>query len=226
MKTRHFLFILVIMSFICISISAVADESSGKIKLPKPSTKGKLSFEQCTSQRRSVRKYTDKAVTIAQLSQLLWAAQGITNDRGFRTVPSAGALFPIEIYTVVSNVDDLKDGVYHYNTKDHSIIRIIDGDKSKELSSAALGQGSVLNAPVNIVITGVIERSAKKYKDRATQYTFIEAGAICQNIYLQCESLGLGTVVVGAFYDDKLIDLLEVDKDEYTPLLIMPVGNV
>lgn len=225
------IFILAISLVLMSSASLCAStdsESKTDIKrtydLLPPSQDSEFSLEKCITKRRSIRGYADEPLSLQHISQILWAAQGITNDRGFRTTPSAGAKFPLEIFLVVSEIDDVLNGIYHYQPKNHSIKLVLDGDFRKELSIAALNQNCVLDAPVNIIITGVISRTAEKYGERAERYVHIEVGAACQNVYLQSETLGLGTVAVGAFHDGSIRDLIGLD-DEYTPLLIMPLGK-
>jgi SagB-type dehydrogenase family enzyme len=189
-----------------------------RIILPEPRLKSVTSIEEAIAKRRSIREYSKDELTLKEISQLLWAAQGITNEKGFRTAPSAGALYPIEIYLVT------KKGVFKYEPLGHYIYMILKGDVRNELAKAALGQDWVAKAPVSIVITGVYERTAKKYGNRGERYVLMEAGHVSQNIYLQCTSLGLGTVAVGAFYDLQVQEVLKIPKD-HRPLYIMPVGR-
>jgi SagB-type dehydrogenase family enzyme len=156
-----------------------------------------------------------------EISQLLWAGQGITSDWGGRTAPSAGALYPIRLYLVVGAVDGLEPGVYLYEPSGHSLREVICGDIRRDLKSAALDQEPVGNAPVSIVITAIPSITEAKYGDRSMRYIDNEAGCVAENIYLECESLGLGTVTIGAFYDDDVAALL---GSEVSPRLIMPVG--
>ena len=173
--------------------------------------------------RRSIREYSDLPLTIEHISQLLWAGQGITADWGGRTAPSAGATYPLELYIVVGSVEGLTPGVYVYDPQDHSIRRTLEGDVRKNLSEAAVGQRWVEEAPACIVITGVYERTTGKYGERGIKYVWVEAGCATQNIYLHCAALGLGTVSVGAFYDDQAVQILGL-SDDHRPLIIMPVG--
>ncbi len=197
------------------------NEISGeKIILPRPEISGEVSIEQALSHRRSRRKYAQEYFTVRELGQLLWAGQGITGeDQGIklRAAPSAGALYPMDIYVV------LPVGVYSYIVSNHSLERISSKDKRIQLGIAALAQEFIPAAPVNLVITVEYERSMIKYEQRGVRYSIIEAGNISQNIYLQAESLGLVTVAVGAFYDDQVQKVLDLPK-RHRPLLIMPVG--
>lgn len=196
-----------------------------EIKLPTQSLKGEKSLEEILNQRRSIRSYKREPLTIEELSQLLWSAQGITEKSwGLRTAPSAGALYPLEIYVVIGNVRDLEVGVYKYIPETHSIIKILDGDRRREIYNSALQQESIIQAPVNFVIAAVFQRTAVKYGDRAERYVHIEVGHSAQNLLLQATALNLGAVPIGAFYDDKIKKALNLNKDE-EPLYIIPVGK-
>jgi len=194
------------------------------IQLPVPSIDSETSVEKALLQRRSVRSYKSDPLTISDISQILWAAQGITKKR-YRTAPSAGALYPIEIYIATSNVDELKTGLYHYNPKDHTLKITREGDKRTDIFNAALNQEAIENSSAIIIITAVVERTAAKYGSRAERYVHIEVGAVGQNIYLQCVSLGLGTVMIGAFRDNALEKVLGLPNNE-NPYAIMPLGKI
>jgi len=203
-----------------------------EIFLPLPSLKGEMSVEEAIARRRSVRSYLDKPLTIVQLSQILWAAQGITDTyRGFRAAPSAGATYPLEIYVVIGEKcvflggEYLDAGVYKYNVEQHSLILVKKGDYREDLAKAALNQAWVEKAPVDIVITAVYERTTARYGERGIRYVHIEVGHVGQNIYLQATALGLGTVAVGAFYDPKVKEIIGARLGE-EPLYIMPIGVV
>jgi SagB-type dehydrogenase family enzyme len=189
-----------------------------KFDLPQPKTDGKISAEKAINSRRSRRRYKNQLITIKQLSQILWAAQGITDKkRGFRAAPSAGALYPMEVFAVVP------EGVYRYIPSTHSLKRITKGDKRKALAKVCLNQDWVEKCSVDIVISAVYGRCSIKYGKRAQRYCMIEAGAIGENIYIQVEALKLGTVMVGAYYDNDVQKVLKLKKRE-KPLLVMPVG--
>lgn len=198
---------------------------SDTIKLPAPAQKSGTSIEEAMLKRRSVRRYKDAPLSLSEISQLLWAAQGITSLDGLRTAPSAGALYPLEVYVVAGNVDDLPEGVYNYRTNRHELEKVAEGDKRAELSMAALGQAPVKNAAAVIVISAVYERITGKYGERGIQYTHIETGHAGQNIQLQAVSLDLATVVIGAFYEDKVKKALGM-PDMEQPLYIIPVGRM
>ena len=217
-----------IYTFLFFSISPLLAQpeinSRKNIKLPKPRLKSHYSIEEALQSRRSIRSYKKEELTIEELSQLLWAAQGITKSGGYRTAPSAGALYPVEIVVAVGSVEGLSPGVYRYLPKGHKIKRIASGDKRRELSGAALGQDAIEKAPVSLIIAVVYHRTVQKYGDRGYRYADIETGNVSQNIYLQCEALQLGTVVIGAFQEKLFHDILEL-KNVEKPLLIMPVGR-
>lgn len=196
-----------------------------ELKLPEPSLKGKKSLEEVLFRRRSVRNFKSEILLIEEISQLLWSTQGITEKNwGLRTAPSAGALYPLEIYAVVGNVKDLDAGVYKYNTEKHSLIKTLDGDRRRELYNSALQQESILQAPVSFIIAALFQRTAIKYGQRAERYVWIEVGHAAQNLLLQATALDLGAVPIGAFYDDKVKKALNLNKDE-EPLYIIPVGK-
>lgn len=196
-----------------------ADET---FELPEPKLSSKTSVEEALSNRRSVREYGKDSLTIQEISQLLWAAQGITVRWGGRTAPSAGALYPLEIYVVVGEIKGLVPGLYHYDPGKHSITKKIDGDLRRKLTEASLFQDEITRAPATFVITAVYERTMKKYEQRGIQYVHMEVGAVGENIYLQAETLGLGTVFIGAFEDEKVKEALRIEEE---PLGIMPVGK-
>lgn len=190
-----------------------------EIRLPEVKCKSSTCIEEAIVKRRSIRDFSDEKISLEELSQILWAAQGITEKRwGFRSVPSAGALYPIEIFVV------MQEGVYQYKTRNHSLKLILKEDVRSELSTAALSQDFIRRAPVSVVITAIFERTKRKYGERGKRYVYIEAGHVSQNIYLQCESLNLGTCAVGAFYDDSVQGVLRIPRN-YVPLYIMPIGH-
>lgn len=194
------------------------------MKLPEPRYDSDVSLEQSLLQRRSVRSYTDELLTLQEVSQLLWAAQGITDPAGLRTAPSAGALYPLEVYVVAGNVQGLSPGVYRYEPDGHQLIRIIDGDRRAELADAALGQSCVEEGAVDFVFSAVYERTTGKYGDRDIRYVHMEAGHAAQNLCLQATAMGLGAVTIGAFYDEQVTRHLNLPGDEQ-PLYIIPVGR-
>jgi len=231
MKKKYYYLFAVIMLFIatgslmCFSQGGeVADRDMEKIKLPEPLYEGGISVEEALKARRSVRDYNKDLLTLSDVSQLLWAAQGITNDRGYRTAPSAGALYPLEIYILVANVQDLSPGIYKYNPSEHELICNVEGDKRNDLAEAAFGQDCVRNASIVIVFAGVYERVTQKYGEMGIKATHMEAGHASQNVYLQALSLKLGTVAVGGFDVDKTEKAINMEEEEEA-LYMMPVGK-
>jgi SagB-type dehydrogenase family enzyme len=237
MKKIHLIIIVIVLIGVGIGglyilLQSMEDErepmefSNEKIKLPEAKHDSDTSVEQALLGRRSVREYRNEPLTLTEVSQLLWAAQGITElRRGFRTAPSAGALYPLEVYVVISNVEGVAIGVYKYRPPEHEIVKVRDGDVRDELTAAALGQTWVGDGSVVIVFSAVYERTTQKYGDRGIRYVHMEAGHAAQNVYLQAVSLNLGTGVVGAFKDDEVRSILNM-SDEENPLYIMPVGKI
>lgn len=201
------------------------DQEGDIIELPTPRYDSDVSIEQSLLQRRSVRSYMGEPLTLPEVSQLLWAAQGITDPRGFRTAPSAGALYPLETYVVAGNVRGLSPAVYRYEPNEHQLLRTVEGDKRAQLAAAALGQSWVREGAIAIVFTAVYERTTGRYGDRGIRYVHMEVGHAAQNLCLQATALDLGTVTVGAFYDKTVAELLNLPQDEQ-PLYIIPVGRV
>ena len=198
--------------------------SQKSIQLPEPNYNGNITLEQALRRRRSVRNYTGESLKLEELSQLLWAGQGLTGGGGTRTSPSAGGLFPVQMYAVVDNVHNLGKGIYKYDGETHSIFPVGSGDKRSELAEAALRQECIMKCAVAIVITADISKTAWKYGERAERYVFMEAGHVSQNINLQATAIGLGTVAVGAFFDDSVKSVLKLSAN-LRPLYIMPVGR-
>jgi len=194
------------------------------VALPSPSTTGTMSLEQTLRTRRSVREFAPRPLATVDLSQLLWAAQGITTRDGRRTAPSAGALYPIELYVVAGDVSGLAAGVYRYDPHRHRLESMVAGDRRAALARAALQQDSVARAPAAIVIGAVYARTSAKYGRRAERYCAIEAGCVAQNVALEAVARGLGTVVIGAFDDAGVRDVAAMSGDE-SPLIIMPIGR-
>lgn len=198
--------------------------AASTVTLPQPSASGPMNVERALALRRSVREFAPAPIAVADLAQLLWAAQGITSADGRRTAPSAGALYPLELYVIAGNVDGLQPGVYHYDASRRTLDLRAAGDRRAALSRAALGQPSVGRAPASIVIAAAVARTAVKYGTRAERYCAIEAGCASQNVALQAVARGLGTVVVGAFDDARVREVALMQRGE-TPLIIMPVGK-
>jgi len=197
------------------------------VELPPARTEGNVTVEEAMARRRSIRHYGSKPISLSSISQILWAAQGITEgDAGFRTVPSAGALYPLEIYVVVrrGGVEGLPEGVYHYHPRGHVLTLVKDGDRSVDLEVATWNQESVREAAATIVITGVLSRTAEKYGRRGAHYLFQESGHAAQNVFLQATALGIGTVVMGAFSEGAVRRVLGAGIGE-RPLYVQPLGK-
>ena len=203
---------------------APSPEKDTAIKLPEPRYDSDVSIEQSLLQRRSIRSFTGEPLTLGEVSQLLWAAQGITDPRGYRTAPSAGALYPLEVYLVAGDVENLVPGIYKYEPDGHELDLLMDGDKRSELADAALGQSSVATGALAIVFTAVYERTTFKYGERGVRYVHIEVGHAAQNLCLQATAMGLGAVTVGAFHDDEVTEVINLPSEE-KPLYIIPVGR-
>lgn len=188
------------------------------IALQPPKQKGHMSVEEALAKRRSMREFSPLALNWQQIGQLLWAAQGITHTEGFRTAPSAGALYPLEFYVIAPS------GFYHYRPQTHWLDRRSDQDLRPGLCRAALEQESILKASAVFVIAAVYQRTAQKYgKTRSIRYVHLEAGHAAQSLMLQAVSLGLGSVPVGAFDDEEVQALLSLPPGE-EPIYVIPVG--
>ncbi|MCX7911460.1 MAG: SagB/ThcOx family dehydrogenase [Dehalococcoidales bacterium] len=201
-----------------------AGASGEVITLPAPSLDGDFSLEKALALRRSVREFPATSLGLSEVGQILWAAQGITDETGKRTAPSAGALYPLEVYLVAGNVEGITAGVYRYVPGNHALVKMRAGDLRTSLAQAALGQGSVRMGAVDIVIAAVYERTTVKYGERGIRYVHMEAGHAAQNVLLEVTALGLAAVPVGAFEDDKVKEVLGLPDNE-APLYIIPVGR-
>ena len=189
------------------------------ITLPAPSRRGPLSLEETLAARRSVRDFADRALSDAELSQLTWAAQGMTHRDGYRTAPSAGGLYPLRLYVAIQT------GFYRYEPERHILRRCISGDVRESIHRAALAQDAVIQAPAVFVVTGLYQRIAQKYGEaRAARYVHIEVGHAAQNLHLQAVALNLASVPVGAFDDDRIGEVLALPAGE-SPLYVIPVGH-
>lgn len=190
------------------------------VKLPPPKQTGQVSIEEALARRRSVREFDEDALSDAEHGQLLWASQGITHRKmGLRTAPSAGALYPLEVYLVT------KEGVFHYEPQAHRLKKTMSGDVRNALSNASLRQESVAEAPAILVLAGVYERTAKKYGPaRAERYVHLEAGHAAQNVLLQAIAFDLAAVPIGAFDDDEVQQVLALPRT-HRPLYLLPIGR-
>jgi SagB-type dehydrogenase family enzyme len=193
--------------------------------LPSPTLDGRHTLEQVLAARRSVREYGPGMLTYAELGQLLWAAQGITGPAGLRAAPSAGALYPLELFVVAGEVSDLEPGVYRYQPAPHALAVGAARDRRAPLAAAALGQEWVARAAAVIVVAATYARTNGKYGERGRRYVHMEVGQASQNICLQARALGLGAVVVGAF-DDRDVARVVGLPARTEPLALLPVGRL
>ncbi|MFQ3675806.1 MAG: SagB/ThcOx family dehydrogenase [Endomicrobiia bacterium] len=224
---KKIIFILTLVS----SLKIVFSENK-IIKLPNPVYKSKVSVEEAIFQRRSVRHYKNEPLTIQEVSQLLWSAGGKTIDGltgATRSYPSAGGIYPIEIYLIAGNVKDLPAGIYKYDWRQHSLTFIKSADVRNQLMLAAYGQQMISKAPISLVFTAVYEYTTSRYGERGkSRYVPMDVGHAGQNVHLQAESLGLGTVVIGAFNDTAVKNALGLTSSKglsEEPLYIMPIGK-
>jgi SagB-type dehydrogenase family enzyme len=204
----------------------VVRKKEAPIKLPPPIPKGKISIEEAISKRRSFRRFRAQPLSLAQLSQLLWSAQGITSTGGRRAVPSAGATYPLEIFVVIGEhgIQNLAAGMYHYDVGNHSLSLHMSGDLRQKLADTALGQSFIANCPVDMVVCALHPRTAYRYGRRGERYVHMEVGHVGQNVSLQAVALGLATVMVGAFKDEDVGKALKLEE-QIKPLYIIPIGK-
>jgi SagB-type dehydrogenase family enzyme len=204
--------------------SVPLETTNNTVQLPEPRRDSDFSLEKAMSQRRSVRDFGKRPLTLSEVSQLLWSAQGLNDPRGLRTAPSAGALYPLEIYIAVGAVKGLDPGIYKYRPREHDLLRTTEVDRRKDLQRSALNQESVGDAPLVMVFTAVYERTMIKYGDRAARYVAIEVGHAAQNVCLQAVALGLGAVTIGAFNDREVQRVTGSEQSE-RPLYLIPIGS-
>ena len=197
---------------------------AARLTLPPVSAPPELSVARAIDRRRSLRDYAGRPLSTADLSWLLGAATGITGPGGLRAAPSAGAQYPIETYVVASRVEGIEPGIYHYAAADHALERVRGGTFGGDLVIAGLGQEFLGQAPVVLVLSAIFQRLRWRYRERAYRYALLEAGHIGQNVYLAAEAADLGACAVGAFFDDAINRLLDIDGAEEAALLLVPVG--
>ena len=211
------------MVFLILLLSSKGIEPM-EIKLPNPILTGKVTIEECIAKRRSIREFSNKPITLKEISQLLWSAQGITHAIGGASIltgrasPSAGATYPLEIRVIKS------DGVFHYIPEEHKLVMENPVDLRKKLAQSALSQSCIEKAPCSFVLSAIYARTTRRYGERGKRYVHIEVGHSAENLHLQAVALGLGSVPIGAFYDEKVKELLNLPQDE-EPLYIIPVGH-
>jgi SagB-type dehydrogenase family enzyme len=218
-RTRY-LVVAVFSTQMWLGMHALAADT---IALPPPRLDGAMALERALAERRSVREYARGALTLDQIAQLLWAAQGVTGANGLRSAPSAGALYPLELYLVAGEVRGLAAGVYRYIPGKHRLAQLVAGDRRRQLCATARAQECVAEGAAVVVFSAVERRTTRKYGERGVRYVHIEVGHAAQNLALQAVALGLGSVTVGAFDDAAVTRLLNLPKGE-APLYLMPIG--
>ena len=204
-------------------------QDSFPFTLPLPNFSGKKKLDELLKQRRSYREFSPQPLSLAELSTLTWAAQAITHKEGdviaYRTAPSAGALYPVETYLCVNNVDGLDQGLYHYVIEEHLLEQLIPADYRDKIAHAGMEQEMLRRASVVFIWTAIIRRSTFKYRQRGYRYIYLDAGHIGQNVSLAAEELGLGCCMVGAFYDDEMNQILHLDGKDETVIYLGAVGK-
>lgn len=220
------MFVILPLAISCKSAKAdPAPVAPELIALPKPSTRGNVSIEETLASRRSIRSYADRPLSLQVLSQILWSAQGISeSSKKYRTAPSAGATFPLELYILIDKVDTLQPGIYQYQPLEHSIKLIHRGDFKTPIREKAARQGSISQAPFTLIFCADYDKIRPRYRERSERYVFMEIGHAAQNVHLQCEALNLGTVCIGAFDDEALPKVLKLPEAN-VPYYMMPVGS-
>jgi len=202
--------------------------SARMIKLSLKFPSQSLPLCEAVKRRRSIRSFSPNPLSLDDLSFLLWASTGVQRkEQGyeFRTVPSAGALYPIETYLIVNNVEDLEKALYHYNIEAHALEELKVGDFAEKIAHAALEQKMCIKAPVVLIWTAVFGRSKWKYAQRAYRYVYLDAGHIAQNLALSAIGIGLGSCQVGAFFDDEVNQILGVDGVNESVIYLSVVGH-
>lgn len=199
------------------------------IKLPHPKFDENIKFWDVILNRKSSRNFKNEPITQEQLSLLLFGMTGLSQvfpNFAFRTVPSAGGLYPIEVYPVINNIENIEQGIFHYNIHKHSLELVKNGDFRSEVAKGCLDQNIAYKSAVNFIWTAMIERSKWKYLQRCYRYIYLDAGHIGQNFYLIAEALGLGACTIGAIYDDELNKLLGIDGINETTIYVGVIGKI
>ncbi len=212
-----------------IGVYKVYPNPLARIDLPPPRREAGPGLWQVLQERASIREYTAEALSLEEVSQILWASQGISRERGewqFRTAPSAGALYPVETYLGVNRVEGLSAGLYHYEVRYHRLAFLREDPLiGMSLTRAALGQSVCQRAALVVIWTAVVARSVRKYGERAYRYIYMDAGHVAQNLYLACTALGLGCCAIGAFFDDEVNAVLDVDGEKEPAVYMATVGK-
>ncbi|NNK48181.1 MAG: SagB/ThcOx family dehydrogenase [Gemmatimonadetes bacterium] len=188
------------------------------VQLPDPDTTGSHFLEAAIQSRRSVRDFRPDPVGVSDISQLLWAAQGVTGSQGYRAAPSAGAFYPLETYVITA------DGVDHYRVESHSLERVVDGDRRSAIRAVSFDQACITSAPAVFLFTAVYERTCREYGGRGRMYVHMDVGHAAQNLLLQAEVLGLAGVPVAAFEPARVSEVLSLPAEE-EPVYMIPIGK-
>ncbi len=199
------------------------------VKLPLPETFGGMPIWDCLKKRRSIRNYQKKDVSLKEISQVLWSSYGVTaREWGYylKTAPSAGALYPIEIYVAVFHVEGLKKGIYHFQPKDMTLEGIFDGDFSREISLACLGQDFIAESAFTLILTAIPSRTISRYRERGVRYILMDLGCVIQNVYISLTSLNMGGCVIGAFSDSAMNKILNLNPEKELVLALFCAGKI
>ena len=199
-----------------------------RISLPKPDFSPEIQFWDIINKRHSTRAFKNEPISLMDLSLLLFSMSGLTRvfpKFAFRTIPSAGGLFPIETYTIINNVSDIEQGIYHYNIENHGLDFLKQGDFRKLVADACYGQRMVSKSAVNFIWTSLIDRTRNSYGERAYRYIYLDCGHLAQNFYLAAEALGLNACVVGAYYDDEINSIIDLNEKKEFAIYMGVVGK-
>jgi SagB-type dehydrogenase family enzyme len=218
-----YLFMTLIGILVLLSVE-VCMAKEDDYRLPRPLGDQDACLSRILQARRTIRSFAPRPLSQMKVAQLLWAAQGVTSPEGYRTAPSAGALYPLELHLVAGNVEGLPSGSYRYDPARHLLQATVHGDLRQRLAESALNQHWVAEAPAILVISATETRTTSKYGRRGVRYVHMEVGHASQNLLLQAADLGLGGAIVGAFNDERLQHLLQLPEEE-RPLAILPVGH-
>ncbi len=201
------------------------------VRLPSPKQKGGAGLWSVITARRSQAPEVGSNITISEVAQLLWAAQGITGQRPggsnlpYRTVPSPSGAYPLEVYLVIRGVSDTFAGVYHYVVREHQLEQVRIGDVTKDLVGALLGDSGVETSAVAMIFTGVVERTVTAHSERGYRHLYLEAGYAAQNVLLAGTALGLSARAISTFFDDELSFLLGLQGNRELPLTVILIGR-
>jgi len=207
-----------------VPVPASAPVAPKSIKLPVPRSDGGAAVEKALQSRRSMRAFSDKALTLSEVGQLCWAAQGVTDDKGHRTAPSAMATYPLEVYVLASRVEGLPTGLYRYLPASHELVLLRPGATSADLVAQGAKQEWIKQAPAVFMLTGVAEKANRKKTSKGERFVWVEAGLAAENFFLQAVSLGMGSTYVGGFDDEGMKRFLALPAGE-EPLAVLPVGR-